>query len=411
MKLDIFSELQRALPWSEIAEPTVINDALEQGELADRYGYSCWWSVEHHGAEDFSLSSAPEMFHVALAMRTKRIHIGHAGVLAPFRCNHPTRVAERGAWLDILSNGRLEMGLARSSASEWDNFEVDKETTQQQFDELATMLPKMWANETFSWESDLIRIPEINVVPKPLQKFPPLWACGMSKNAANSAGRLGIGYIGTTVMEPVSKTVQLRQAYLEGVSQRPAGVVESNNQFALFTFVHCAPTREEAIANRAAEAAMWYVNRAPEFFKLPRAGLINNIRGTTPAEAESWRHRKDLVDPGCDPDDPHPAIRLLNRQKLGMKIDPEEAYEVMTSVDSVIIGDPEECFNKMQAFKTAGIDRLLCLQQFGTLSHAQACGSIRTLGEQVLPYIAGPANGAFKARAAAEPALQAAVNG
>ena len=103
LTLDIFSECQRANPIDASREHQVYFDAFEQAELADELGYGCWWTVEHHGAARFSYSSVPEMILAAIAQRTSRIHIGHSGVLAPFNINHPIRVAERAAFIDVIS--------------------------------------------------------------------------------------------------------------------------------------------------------------------------------------------------------------------------------------------------------------------------------------------------------------------
>ena len=85
MILDIFSELQRALPPGATAdrafEGQILRDAIEQAKLADAFGFGCWWTVEHHGATEFSYSSSPEMMLAVLAQHTERIHLGHSGVL------------------------------------------------------------------------------------------------------------------------------------------------------------------------------------------------------------------------------------------------------------------------------------------------------------------------------------------
>ena len=147
MILDIFSELQRPGPFAPDHEARLFADAVEQAVLADRLGFGCWWTVEHHGAVEFSYSSAPEIVVAALAQRTERLRFGHSGVLAPFRINHPLRVAERAAWIDLVSNGRLEMGLARSGGTEWEAFGVDAETSRDQLREALLMLPRMWTQE------------------------------------------------------------------------------------------------------------------------------------------------------------------------------------------------------------------------------------------------------------------------
>ena len=121
LKFDIFCEIQKAKPWVADQERVLFEETLAQARLADELGFRCWWEVEHHGAAEFSWSSAPEVFLTYLSQHTRRIHLGHAGVLAPFRINHPLRVAERAAMLDVISGGRLELGLARSGGNEFGN--------------------------------------------------------------------------------------------------------------------------------------------------------------------------------------------------------------------------------------------------------------------------------------------------
>ena len=119
MKLDIFCEVQKA---KESRGPDwqhdLIEETLAQARLADELGYGCWWEVEHHAAGVFSMSSAPEIVLTTIANQTKNLRIGHAAVLAPFNFNHPIRVAERTAFMDHISGGRLEVGLARSTIPE-----------------------------------------------------------------------------------------------------------------------------------------------------------------------------------------------------------------------------------------------------------------------------------------------------
>ena len=297
MILDIFSELQRAQPWSQRAEATIIRNALEQAQLCDRLGYGCWFSVEHHGATEFSLSSTPEMFNVALALSTQRLHIGHAGVLAPYGINHPVRVAERAGFVDVISNGRLEMGLARSTTNEWLNFDIDGEKAKDRGARAHASPAHDVDPGRVQLESDTLSVPPINVVPKPLQRpHPPLWQTGTSPEGAATAGQAGVGYIATTLLTSLTPLIELLRIYREAVAgcTDPAGH-SVNDQFGLFTFVHCAPTKDEAVANRAGEAAMWYVNRAPAYFKAPQGPADAKRPERAPAgelEAGGGRRRR-----------------------------------------------------------------------------------------------------------------------
>jgi alkanesulfonate monooxygenase SsuD/methylene tetrahydromethanopterin reductase-like flavin-dependent oxidoreductase (luciferase family) len=395
MIFDLFNELQRPGPLDSAGEHAVFAGAIEQAQLADALGYGCWWSVEHHCSPEFSYSGAPELMNTALGLRTERLRVGHAGVLTPFRINHPLRVAERIAVLDHLSNGRVELGLARSGGAEWATFGVDPEGTLAELEEAARLIVTAWSQPEFSWQSERLDIPTRTLVPRPVQDpHPALWQTVSTPSSARMAGELGMGILCTTLLSPVATLAAMIAEHEAGLAAAtdPVGKFV-NDQRGVFTFVHCTETRDEAIASRAAEAAMWYVNAAPKVFSVPRTVWTNLIRGNVAAGNGRARGAADadkvLVD--LDPDDPNPIIRLMNRQVLGEPIDPLEAYEALEDQDSVIIGDVETCRRKIERFRDAGFGRLMCLMQFGHLSHEQAMGSIRRVGEALVPAFAAEA--------------------
>src|SRR5215472_19008770 len=110
MQFGIFYEHQLPRPWTDGTEQQLFQDALEQVELADRLGIDYAWEVEHHFLEEYSHSSAPEVFLAACAARTRRIRLGHGIVIMQPGYNHTARVAERIAMLDLVSGGRVEFG-------------------------------------------------------------------------------------------------------------------------------------------------------------------------------------------------------------------------------------------------------------------------------------------------------------
>src|SRR5207302_9000765 len=109
MKFGIFYEHQLPRPWSVASEYQVFQNSLAQIQLADQLGYDYAWEVEHHFLEEYSHSSAPEVFLGAASQRTRRIRLGHGIIQLP--TNHPIRVAELVATLDLLSGARVERGL------------------------------------------------------------------------------------------------------------------------------------------------------------------------------------------------------------------------------------------------------------------------------------------------------------
>src|SRR6266540_2878929 len=126
MRFGLFYEHQMPRPWQEGDEERLLSDALEQIELADRLGFHSVWEVEHHFLEEYSHSSAPEVFLAACSQRTSRIRLGHGIILTAPNFNHPARTAERVAMLDLVSNGRVEFGSGESSSeAELAGFGID----------------------------------------------------------------------------------------------------------------------------------------------------------------------------------------------------------------------------------------------------------------------------------------------
>ena len=182
MRFGIFYEHQLPRPWQAESEHRLLKDALEQVELADRVGIDYVWEVEHHFLEEYSHSSAPEVFLAAASQRTTRIRLGHGIVQLPPGFNHPARVAERIATLDLVSDGRVEFGTGESSSeAELGGFRIDREKKRDQWDEALDAITRMFVEEPFAgYDGTYVQMPVRNVVPKPLQKpHPPLWvACG-----------------------------------------------------------------------------------------------------------------------------------------------------------------------------------------------------------------------------------------
>src|ERR1700719_1855287 len=126
MRFGIFYEHQLPKPWNEGDEARLFHQALEQVVLADRLGYDYAWEVEHHFLEEYSHSSAPEVFLAAASQRTRNIRLGHGIVQTPPPVNHPARIAERISMLDLVSGGRADFGTGESSSeAELGGFMID----------------------------------------------------------------------------------------------------------------------------------------------------------------------------------------------------------------------------------------------------------------------------------------------
>ena len=205
MKFGIFYEHQLPRPWDDGQELKLFQDALSQVELADKLGIDYAWEVEHHFLEEYSHSSAPEVFLAAASQRTKNIRLGHGIVLMPPGYNAPARTAERIATLDLVSNGRVEFGTGESaSRAELEGFGIDPNQRRAMWREVVEQVANMLAMDPYpGYQGQYFSMPARNVVPKPVQKpHPPLWVACSNRDTIHLAAQLGIGALTFAFVNP-----------------------------------------------------------------------------------------------------------------------------------------------------------------------------------------------------------------
>jgi len=398
VKFDMFYEVQCPKPWAPDHELRLFEETIEQARAADTAGFETWWQVEHNATPEFSYSSAPDLWLAAVAQNTRAMRIGHSGIIGRFRVNHPMRAAARTATLDILSQGRLDVGLAVSGGKEWATFGADPATSASEYEEYFQMLPKIWTDTSFEWRSDNIRIPRRTITPRPVQKpHPPLWQTAGSPASFRAAGRRGVGLLALTILNPVSSMKSLLDEYVAGLAecQEPVGHFP-NRQKAVFTFVHVAESRKQSIEAGAAWSALWYVLAGPRSFQVPLASYFSLFRSAEHPNSQSSDQYKVslLADGEPDPTTLTPEagdtaiIDIVKRMARGEKISHEEAHELLEQIDSIVIGDPDHCLEKLRKYEEIGTDRMMCLMQFGRLPHEAIMRSIRLTSEYLIPRFA-----------------------
>ena len=249
MKFGIFYELQLPRPWDADSEHRLFHEALDQVELADQLGYDHAWEVEHHFLEEYSHSSAPEVFLAAASQRTKNIRLGHG--IVQLTTNHPARVVERVSTLDLLSHGRVELGIGEgSSVTELHPFDRrfrDKRSVWE--DAVRATLPMFW-EEGWEYHGEWFDFPLRNVVPKPLQKpHPPLWVACSQMETIEMAARRGMGALGFQFVSPEAAVAWVNHYYTTFVKRLE--LLEryaTNPNIAVVSPFMCAETEEEAVA-------------------------------------------------------------------------------------------------------------------------------------------------------------------
>jgi len=357
MEFGLFYEIPVPRPWHERSEYDAYHQVIAQAVRGDEVGFHSFWTVEHHFLSEFSHCSAPEVLYGAVAAKTKRIRIGHGVRLLPFPYNHPIRVAEMAAALDLICDGRLEFGTGRSSTrDELEGFGINPNDTRGMWEEALDVVVGAWTTELFSWEGKYYKVPPRRVHPKPLQKpHPPLWVASTSPQSHEIAGLKGLGLLSFTIGVPPEDLAVRLELYRNGLKEaKPTGKFV-NNRAATFTMAHCAETTAEARAT-AAESFEWYVKRSLQ--------LIGSVA--------AWQEGKELGTYEYTR-----GLRDLDASAL--------TFDVLDSLNAVIVGDPERCIEQCKRYQQAGCDLLLCFMQPHRIPHEKVMKSIDLMGKYVIP--------------------------
>src|SRR6266571_8785035 len=169
----------------------VYANTLDECRFAEELGFHTVWLAEHHFSV-YGIAPSLPVLAAAVARETRRVRIGTAVVIAPFA--HPVRIAEEWAMVDILSNGRLEFGLGRGyQPKEFRGLGISMDKTREKFDESYEIIRRAWTRERMSFDGEFFKVPEVRVLPKPVQKpHPPLWTAAVSPDTYKLAARSGL---------------------------------------------------------------------------------------------------------------------------------------------------------------------------------------------------------------------------
>jgi alkanesulfonate monooxygenase SsuD/methylene tetrahydromethanopterin reductase-like flavin-dependent oxidoreductase (luciferase family) len=362
MEFALQYEIQRSRPHYEGFMYDIYHQATQQVKLADRLGYHSVWTVEHHFLAEWSYSSAPEVWYGALSQLTSHIRLGHGVSLLPIPFNHPARVAERIAVLDIMSDGRVECGTGRSiTEQELGGFNINPEDSRPMWEEAVAELPKMWTQHIYEGhEGKYFKMPPREVIPKPVQKpHPPLWLACTQPSTWEVAGRKGIGALGFGISEP-GVLDHLVRTYKKAVEKcEPVGSFV-NNRTAAATICVCAPTREEA-KTIAKDAIDFTTRKAAELFT-PFAKQ----------EVKGYEYYKKMAEAAVAT-----ADYRLSMADLDKRIE----------AGAVMVGDPEDCLRVAKIYESAGVDLLLMLVQVAAVPHEKVMQTIELIGKHVMPKL------------------------
>ncbi len=370
MKFGIFYEHQLPRPWAPGDEHRLLKDALEQVELADRLGIDYVWLVEHHFLEEYSHSSAPEVFLAAASQRTSRIRLGHGIVQLPPAYNHPARAAERIATLDLVSGGRVEFGTGESSSTaELGGFGVEREEKRAQWEEALDAVTRMLVEEPFAgYDGRWVSMPPRNVVPKPLQRpHPPLWVACSRRETIHLAATKGIGALSFSFIEPDRAREWVDDYYATLASEAcvPAGFAVNPQVACVLPFM-CHRDEETAI-ERGLDGGHFFGYSLAHYYVFG-----THVPGQTRIWEEFQANRSAF---GFDRD-----VAARTGQELGAQL----LQEGLGSLRGAI-GTPVQIRALVKGYEAAGVDQLVFVSQAGRNRHEHICESLELFAREVMP--------------------------
>jgi alkanesulfonate monooxygenase SsuD/methylene tetrahydromethanopterin reductase-like flavin-dependent oxidoreductase (luciferase family) len=325
------------------------SDILTQVELEEALGYDAVWFGEHHYS-GYSFGSPP-VIAMAAAARTKRIRLGTGVSLIPL--NHPIRLAEEYAMLDVLSGGRLEYGIGRGFLKySHEVMGVSEDENQGRYQEGTDIIVKAWtADGPFDYDGKFWQLKDYSFFPKPLQQpFPPIYASAViTPESAIWAGKHGF-HLSTGFFVPQQARVRevigiYRKSLLEHGHR-----LEDREVSGVFQ-MYCAPTQAQAVA----EGTQYAIN----YFKFFGA-----------LDARAAHNSKDFEKHG----------KGISR---AFAKGPTEGFD---PARQFIIGDPAFCIDMIQwAQEYYGTNYLIFEVAQGGEPHELVMKSLKLFAEKVMP--------------------------
>ncbi len=329
---------------------------MDEVVLAEEMGWDFFGTSEQHLISPLACVSAPETFYPAIAMRTSRIRLRHMVVLLPFPFNHPIRVAERLATLDIVSNGRAEFGTGRANTLiQLDAFNCPLDETRARWEEALEIVMKAFLNDPFSHEGKYFKIPPRSLCPKGVQQpHPPVFMVAQSPESHAVAASKGIGTLSWDMYMGWDYFEKSYKIYREGLkSAKPVGGFVTNSFGAVILNCVCSETKAEAL--RIAEPA----------FRRFVTPVIESIYPELGHRSKSYAY-------------------TLQLEKLQSKA---RDFDWMLNETSCIAGDPNDFIKRFKRYQEMGADEII-LRLDGT--HEEVKRSLTLIGEYVIPQFKTP---------------------
>jgi alkanesulfonate monooxygenase SsuD/methylene tetrahydromethanopterin reductase-like flavin-dependent oxidoreductase (luciferase family) len=331
----------------------IIHRELEQVEWTEELGFDEVWFTEHHFI-DYGLSVDPSSLAAAAASRTRRVRIGLAAAILPF--HHPLRLAEQMALVDIISNGRLDLGVGRGNRpAEFAGYRVPQIESRDRFEETVEILRLAWTQERFSFHGRFFDFDDVRVIPKPMQQpHPPIYQVCVSKDGIENTALRGWPMLNSVLTGPLDQLVANRDTYLatlEKTGRSAAEIAALLGRWGVSRQIYVAETDAQALAE-ARDAELWY------------QGSFRRV--VVPERIE----------------DAHPSLQP------GFRAMAEKLARVTWDDlvrETLAFGSPDTVARHLAYMRELGVGQVLCWMNFGGLPQDKIRRSMELFAREVMP--------------------------
>jgi alkanesulfonate monooxygenase SsuD/methylene tetrahydromethanopterin reductase-like flavin-dependent oxidoreductase (luciferase family) len=331
----------------------IIRDELTQVQWSEELGFDEVWFTEHHFI-DYGLSVDPATLASAAAARTRRVRIGLAAAILPF--HHPLRLAEQMALVDIIADGRLDVGVGRGNRpAEFAGYRVPQQESRERFDETVDVMQRAWTEERFSYRGRFFSFDDVRVIPKPVQRpHPPLYQVCVTKDGIENTALRGWPMLNSVLFGPVDQLLTNRETYvstLEKAGRSPDEIAALLARWGVSRQIYVADTDAKAL-EEAKAAEVWY----QESFR--RFVIPERIADAHPTLQPAFRAMAD---------------------RLG-KI----TWEGLVA-ETLAFGSPDTVARHIEYMRSIGVGQILCWMNFGGLAQDKIRRSMDLFAREVMP--------------------------
>ena len=329
-----------------VHQSRIYGEILEQAQYAEQLGFESLWIAEHHSSRyGIFPSLMPILAHIAA--QTKTIRLGAGVSVLPF--HHPVRLAEEAAMVDLLSKGRLNLGVGRGSADyEYGNFKIEFESRDDRFREVLDIILGLWTTEDFTYHGRYYQVDGITIAPRPLQKPHPPVHVAVSRTAASIDIAVARDMpILTTYFTPVDDTLALMRLYSERCAA--SGKVSQMTEMPFFRFMYLSEDEKEA--NEFPEKAITWVRDIGAYRRTITHGDEINM------DLEHWKKTRE-----------------------------DEPRTYQAELENNYFCTPEQCIDRIAVLQSQhGISYFGANFAFGSMPHDKVMASMKLFADEVMP--------------------------